>query len=181
MTFGSSFSKKVYCIHHCIHIHWCIPMGLGHNDPWVESHMWPRQMWGQRSSRGQWPLIIFFFFFLRKRSLYPHTLFPWKLHTMTLGRLAHGHHINTFPNQLFLYLLFSGFLSPGSVSCTSGLQRYDPYKSYPHQLQTTFYTLLISTTHTLQLNAQKYTVTLIDVALLFCLAWERLCDHWFCT
>ena len=86
---------------------------------------------------------------------------------MTLGRLAHGHHINTFPNQLFLYLLFSGFLSPGSVSCTSGLQHYDPYKSYPHQLQTTFYTLLISTTHTLQLNAQKYTVTLIDVALLF--------------
>ena len=60
MTFGSSFSKKVYCIHHCIHIHWCIPMGLGHNDPWVESHMWPRQMWGQRSSRGQWPLVQVF-------------------------------------------------------------------------------------------------------------------------
>ena len=34
-------------IDHCIHIHWCIPMGLGHNDPWVESHMWPQQMWGQ--------------------------------------------------------------------------------------------------------------------------------------
>ena len=44
-------------IDHCIHIHWCIPMGLGHNDPWVESHMWPQQMWGQRSSRGQWPLV----------------------------------------------------------------------------------------------------------------------------
>ena len=29
-------------IDHCIHIHWCIPMGLGHNDPWVESHMWPQ-------------------------------------------------------------------------------------------------------------------------------------------
>ena len=28
------------------------PIGLGHNDPWVESHMWPQQMWGQRSSRG---------------------------------------------------------------------------------------------------------------------------------
>ena len=26
-------------IDHCIHIHWCIVMGLGHNDPWVESHM----------------------------------------------------------------------------------------------------------------------------------------------
>ena len=60
MTFGSNFSKKVYCIHHCIHIHWCIPMGLGHNDPWVESHMWPQQMWGQRSSRGQWPLVQVF-------------------------------------------------------------------------------------------------------------------------
>ena len=67
MTFGSSFSKKV----HCIHILWCIFMGLGHNDPWVESHMWPQQMWGQRSSRGQWPLVQVF---LQKRSLYPHTL-----------------------------------------------------------------------------------------------------------
>ena len=26
----------VFCkIDHCIHIHWCIPMGLGHNDLWV--------------------------------------------------------------------------------------------------------------------------------------------------
>ena len=47
-------------IDHCIHIHWFIPMGLGHNDPWVESHMWPQQMWGQRSSRGQWPLVQVF-------------------------------------------------------------------------------------------------------------------------
>ena len=47
-------------IDHCIHIHWCIPMGLGHNDPWVESHMWPQQTWGQRSSRGQWPLVQVF-------------------------------------------------------------------------------------------------------------------------
>ena len=53
MTFGSSFCKKG----HCIHILWCIFMGLGHNDPWVESHMWPQQMWGQRSSRSQWPLV----------------------------------------------------------------------------------------------------------------------------
>ena len=51
----------VFCkIDHCIHIHWCIVMGLGHNDPWVESHMWPQQTWGQRSSRGQWPLVQFF-------------------------------------------------------------------------------------------------------------------------
>ena len=49
-----------YKIDHCIHIHWCIVMGLGHNDPWVESHMWPQQTWGQRSSRGQWPLVQVF-------------------------------------------------------------------------------------------------------------------------
>ena len=48
----SMYMYVVICkIDHCIHIHWCIPMGLGHNDPWVESHMWPQQMWGQRSSR----------------------------------------------------------------------------------------------------------------------------------
>ena len=46
-------------------------MGLGHNDPWVESHMWPQQTWGQRSSRGQWPLVQVF---TKKGSLYPHTL-----------------------------------------------------------------------------------------------------------
>ena len=51
----------VFCkIDHCIHIHWCIVMGLGHNDPWVESHVWPQQTWGQRSSRGQWPLVQVF-------------------------------------------------------------------------------------------------------------------------
>ena len=37
---------------HCIHMLWCIFMGLGHNEPWVESHMWPQQPWGQRLSRG---------------------------------------------------------------------------------------------------------------------------------
>ena len=47
-------------IDHCIHIHWCIVMGLGPNDPWVESHMWPQQTWGQRSCRGQWPLVQVF-------------------------------------------------------------------------------------------------------------------------
>ena len=61
----------VFCkIDHCIHIHWCIVMGLGHNDPWVESHMWHQQTWGQRSSRGQWPLVQFFG---KKGSVYPHT------------------------------------------------------------------------------------------------------------
>ena len=47
-------------IDHCILIHWCIVMGRGHNDPWVESHMWPQQTWGQRSCRGQWPLVQVF-------------------------------------------------------------------------------------------------------------------------
>ena len=45
---------SMFCkIDHCIHmycIHWCIPKGLGHNHSWVESHMWPQQKWGQRSS-----------------------------------------------------------------------------------------------------------------------------------
>ena len=50
-------------IDHCIHIHWCIVMGLGHNDPWVESHMWPQQTWGQRSSR----VNDLWFKFLEKR------------------------------------------------------------------------------------------------------------------
>ena len=51
----------MFCkIDHCIHIHWCINMGLVHSDLSVESHMWPQQMWGQRSSRGQWPLVQVF-------------------------------------------------------------------------------------------------------------------------
>ena len=49
------FEKRV-----TIHILWCIFVGLGHNDPWVESHMWPQQTWGQRSSCGQWPLVHVF-------------------------------------------------------------------------------------------------------------------------
>ena len=60
------FSKKC----HCINTLWCIFMGLGHTDPRVESHVRPQQMWGQRSSRGQLPLVQVF----AKRSLYPHTL-----------------------------------------------------------------------------------------------------------
>ena len=61
----------LFCkIYHCIHIHWCIPMGLGHKDPWVASHMWPQQTWGQRSSRRPWPLVQVF----ENKSLYSHTL-----------------------------------------------------------------------------------------------------------
>ena len=75
---------QVFCKKsHCIHILWCIFIGLGHNDPWVESHMWPQQMWGQRLSRGQWPLIQVF----AKRvtvSTYS-DVFSWDLDTMILG------------------------------------------------------------------------------------------------
>ena len=39
MTFASRFCK----IGHCIHILWCIFIGLGHNDPWVESHIRPNR------------------------------------------------------------------------------------------------------------------------------------------
>ena len=70
-------------IDHCIHILWCMFMGLGCNDSWVESHMWPQQMWGQRSSRGQWPLVQV----LAKRftvSTY-FDVFSWDLDTMILG------------------------------------------------------------------------------------------------
>ena len=73
-------------IDNCIHIHWRIPMGLGHNDPWAQSHMWLQQMWGQRSSRGQWPLVQV----LAKRftvSTY-FDVFSWDLDKMILG---HSH------------------------------------------------------------------------------------------
>ena len=59
-------------IDHCIHIHWCIVMGLGHNDPWVESHMWPQQTWGQRS-------MTFGSSFWKKGSVYPHTLMYFQI------------------------------------------------------------------------------------------------------
>ena len=59
MTFGSSFWKKG----HSIHKLWCIFIGLRHNDLWVESHMWPQQTWGQRSSRVN---DLWFSFFEKK-------------------------------------------------------------------------------------------------------------------
>ena len=39
---------------HCIHILWSFFMGHRYNDPWVDSHMWPQQKWGQRSSWCYW-------------------------------------------------------------------------------------------------------------------------------
>ena len=74
-------------IDHCIHIHWCIPMGLGHNDPWVESHMWPQQIRGQRTSR----VNDLWLKYLQKGSLYPHTLmyFHGTWTQWSLGRVMH--------------------------------------------------------------------------------------------
>ena len=71
------FQKRV-----TIHILWWIFMGLGYNDPWVESHIWLQKTWGQRSSRGQWPLVQVF----EKRvtvSTY-FDVFSWDLVTMIL-------------------------------------------------------------------------------------------------
>ena len=68
---------------HCIHILWCIFMGLGHNDPWVESHMRPQQMWGQRSSRGHWPLVQVFAKRVTVSTYFD--VFSWDLDTMILG------------------------------------------------------------------------------------------------
>ena len=67
---------------HCIHTLWCISMGVGHSDHWVELYMWP-QNWGQRSSRGHWPFKI--------GSLYPHTMmyFHGSWTPQSLGRVAH--------------------------------------------------------------------------------------------
>ena len=55
---------------------------------WAESHMWPHQTWGQRSSRGQWPLVQVSFW---KKCHYPHTLMyfhgTW-IH-QSFGRVTH--------------------------------------------------------------------------------------------
>ena len=79
----------MFCkIDHCIHIHWCTPMELRQNDPWVESHMWIQQKWGRTSSWCHWPLVKVF----EKRSLYPHTLmyFHGTLRIQwSLGRVTH--------------------------------------------------------------------------------------------
>ena len=76
MTIASSFCKKG----HCIHILWSIFMGLGHNDPWVESHIRPQQMWGQRSSRCQWPLVQVFAKTVTV-STYSLNVNEWKFHS----------------------------------------------------------------------------------------------------
>ena len=61
-------------------------MGLGCNDPWVESHMWPQQTWCQRwSSRGN---DLWFTFLKKKKRVTGSTyfdIFSWDLDKMILG------------------------------------------------------------------------------------------------
>ena len=97
-------------IDHCIHIHWCIVMGLGHNDPWVESHMWPQQTWGQRSSRGQWPLVQVF----GKKGQCIHIL--WCIFKSNITMIAkvcdcESRRDSWFENRLVVYLKYFGTLA----------------------------------------------------------------------
>ena len=63
-------------------------MGLGHNNSWVESHMWPQQMWDQRSSRGQWLLVEVFEKKVTVSTYFD--VFSWDPRTQrSLGRVAH--------------------------------------------------------------------------------------------
>ena len=82
----------LFCkIDHCIHIHWCIPMGLGHRDPWVASHMWPQQTWGQSSSRDPWPLVQVFEKKVTVSTYFD--IFSWNLDKMIL-RQSHTCDLN---------------------------------------------------------------------------------------
>ena len=67
--------------------HTCIPMVLRHNDPWVESHMQPNRC-GVKCYLGVNDL---WFMFLKKGSLYPHTLmfFHGTWTQWSLGRVTH--------------------------------------------------------------------------------------------
>ena len=107
-------------------------MGLEHNDRWVESHMWPQQMWVQRSSRGQWPLDQIF----EKRvtvSTY-FDVFSWDLdtvileksHTCDLNRLGVKGHLGVN------YLWFKFLKKKVTVSTyfdifSWDLNKYDPW------------------------------------------------------
>ena len=82
----------LFCkIDHCIHIHWCIPMGLGHKDSWVASHMWPQQTGGQRSSGGSWPLVQVFDKKVTVSTYFD--IFSWNLDKMIL-RQSHTCDLN---------------------------------------------------------------------------------------
>ena len=136
----------VFCkIDHCINIHWCIPMGLGHNDLWAESHMWPQQMWSQRSSRGQWLMIQVFWKTGHCRP-YSHTLtyfhgiwIRWSLDGAThvaltevgskviLGSLTFwGHHFLWNRGHEFLKVSWQYFCDP----LFDDQKFHDPLRSY---------------------------------------------------
>ena len=112
----------VFCkIDHCIHIHWCIVMGLGHNDPWVESHLWPQQTWGQRSSRGQWPLVQVF----GKKGQCIHIL--WSVFSNLILQWLQKYVIaksgETHGSRTALFLLFLAFEEIGEP-CTMYMCKY---------------------------------------------------------
>ena len=96
-------------IDHCIHIHWCIVMGLGHNDPWVELHMWPKQTWGQRSYRGQWPLVqVFGISVFTYFDVFSNLILQWlQKHVLVKAGKTHGSRTALFK------------LVPNCVTCTS--------------------------------------------------------------
>ena len=79
MTFGSSIWQKGYCIH----MVWHIFMELEYNNPWVESHLWPQQNWGQRSSCGHWPFGWVFWKIVSVSTYFD--VLAWELDTMILG------------------------------------------------------------------------------------------------
>ena len=74
------FFPLVWTLFRCTHsdVLWCISMGFRHADPWVESHMWPQQQWGQRSPWGHW------YFWKMVISIMYFDVFPWDLDTMIL-------------------------------------------------------------------------------------------------
>ena len=115
----------VFCkIDHCIHIHWCIPMGLGHSDPWVESHMWPQQTW----VKGHLGVNDLWFNFFEKKGHCIHILWclfmglshndPW-VESHDLNRLGVKGHLEV--NDLKFMGL--GHNDPW-VDCTYHLNRY---------------------------------------------------------
>ena len=131
----------VFCkIDHCIHIHWCIVMGLGHNDPWVESHMWPQQTWGQRSSRGQWPLVQVFW----KKGQCIHIL--WCIFKSNITMIAkvcdrESRWDTWFEDRLVFFLYFASLSSlarkttKGSRTCPQLSWWWLPLPVYLHRLQ----------------------------------------------
>ena len=117
-------------IDHCIHIHRCIPMGLGHNDPWEESYIdvfpWDLDTMilgkshtcdlNRHGVKGHLGVNDLCFKFFNKESLYPY----WDLDTMIIG-WSHTCDLNRlgFKGHLGVSDLWFKFLKKGSL--------YPPY------------------------------------------------------